>query len=189
MASFELFIGPLLQHEGGWADHPSDPGGKTNRGITIGLFRSVAGPVLGIEPTEANLRRLTIEQAARIYQSQFWDPLRCDLIRSQDVANQLADMGVNAGKKTAVRLLQSVLAGIFSLPVKVDGICGPVTIRATNQTHVPALALCYAAARLDYYRALVRRRTSSAVFLAGWEKRAMSWLDPAWRPVAQRLAA
>jgi lysozyme family protein len=40
MASFDLFLPTLLKHEGGYVDDPEDPGGETNKGVTMDTFCS-----------------------------------------------------------------------------------------------------------------------------------------------------
>lgn len=51
MASFDLFFPQLLRFEGGFVDDPSDPGGATNRGITLATFERYAPTLLGLQPT------------------------------------------------------------------------------------------------------------------------------------------
>ncbi len=67
MASFDLFLPMLLQNEGGYVDNPNDPGGETNKGITMATFCQCSHALLGIDPTSENLQALTVAQAGIIY--------------------------------------------------------------------------------------------------------------------------
>lgn len=194
MADFNKVIDHTLQWEGGLVDHPSDPGGLTNRGITIGTFRTWAKKILGIEPTEQNLRSLTTDQAKAIYRAVFWDGVQGDAIRSQDVAHQLFDMYVNA-TSVAVKLMQHILNVRFGQGLTVDGGIGPKTIAAINAVNPAALHDFYKDARAKYYlyrsasldksdslypffQSLnIRERADQQVFLKGWLNRVLSFPD------------
>ena len=63
MASFDLFLPIVLQFEGGYVDDPTDPGGETNKGITMATFQQCSHELLGLDPTSENLRALTDGQA------------------------------------------------------------------------------------------------------------------------------
>src|SRR5882672_8867480 len=130
MASFDAFFPTLLRHEGGFVDDPADPGGATNKGVTLETFQSSAKKYLGIEPTLANLRALTGEQAAKIYKPLYWDEVRGDDIGLQALANIVFDFQVNAGG-SASRLLQRVLNELGAQPpLAVDGEIGAGTLSA-----------------------------------------------------------
>lgn len=64
----------LLSHEGGFINHPNDPGKATNRGITQAAFEKYARSLLGINPTLENLKHLSKSQAAAIYEKVYWEP-------------------------------------------------------------------------------------------------------------------
>ncbi|OCG94277.1 N-acetylmuramidase, partial [Xanthomonas euvesicatoria] len=91
MADFNAFFPTLLKHEGGFVNDPVDPGGATNKGITLSTFKACAQNLLGIEPSLANLRALTDAQAGVIYKAQYWDRLRADQIALQPLANIVFD--------------------------------------------------------------------------------------------------
>ena len=84
MASFDLFLPILLRFEGGFVDDPSDPGGETNKGVTMATFRYCSHELLGIDPTSENLRAQTDAQASIIYRSLYWNKMSGDDFQLQD---------------------------------------------------------------------------------------------------------
>lgn len=152
-SSFGKALKLVLVHEGGYVDHPLDPGGATNRGITIGTLRQWRGrPV-----TRADVKALSLEETADIYRAGYWMPLRCDeLPPGLDYA--LFDYGVNSGIGRAARALQSVLG------VKADGVIGGMTMQAVAR-HDPA----------DLVNALCNQRMSFLQRLRTWGTFGRGW--------------
>jgi lysozyme family protein len=179
MADFNRFFPILLAHEGGFVNHPADPGGPTNKGITLATFTHCARELLGVTPTMEALRKLTDAQAAIIYKTLYWDVIRGDEIASQGLANIVCDFQVNAGSRAA-QLLQSVLNDMGARPrLTVDGLIGRRTIAAIALVDVTRLHALYKERRIAYYRELARRRPSLARFLRGWLARTHSFSDAA----------
>lgn len=82
----------MLVHEGGYTNHPGDPGGPTNFGITIHDFRKHINP----QGTAQDVRNMTLAQAIRVYDINYWDKQNCDdLPAGLDYA--VFDYGVNSG--------------------------------------------------------------------------------------------
>jgi len=75
-----------------------------------------------------------LEFAEKLFERDYWAPLKLDSVASQDVANKLYDIAVNQGAGTAARMLQSALG------VKVDGKIGPFTLGAANSIESGVLA-------------------------------------------------
>lgn len=172
MADFNVFLPKLLRFEGGWVDDPADPGGATNKGITLATFASVARPLLEIEPTRENLRQLSDDQAARIYRKLYWNKLNADEIGLQALAEIYVDFYVNAGAN-AVRLMQRCLntTGAVAPSIAVDGVHGNAT-RAALLDHEPtALYRRYRDGRIAYYHELAEKRPTLQRFLKGWLNR------------------
>lgn len=175
MASFENAIDHTLRWEGGFVNHPNDPGGATNRGITWNVFQKYAMPLLNIFPTLEALKNLTVAQAKVIYKKVFWDGIDADHIVSQDVANIYFDGFVNMGKN-AIRLMQEVLRSM-GYAITVDGIAGPKTLAAINAANPIALYNRYRHDRVEYYIELAAEKPSLSVFLKGWLNRILSFPD------------
>ncbi len=177
MASFDAFFPTLLKHEGGFVNDPVDPGGATNKGVTMGTFQSCAKKYLGIEPTLDNLKALTDAQAGKIYKALYWDEVRGDEIALQELANIVFDFQVNAGGSSA-KLLQKVLNDLGAKPpLSVDGDVGPGTMRALNAADQKAVYRAFKQGRIAYYQDLVARRPPLGKFLKGWLIRVNSFPD------------
>jgi len=177
MASFDAFFPTLLKHEGGFVNDPVDPGGATNKGITMGTFQACAQKYLGIAPSLDNLKALTDAQAGKIYKPLYWDKVCGDDIALQDLANIVFDFQVNAGGN-ASKLLQRVLNELGATPaLAVDGDIGPGTMAALKKADQTAVYRRYKQGRIDYYRDLVDKRPPLGKFLNGWLKRVNSFPD------------
>ena len=73
-STYDEALRRLLVHEGGYSNHPSDPGGPTNFGITIYDYRKYVKP----DATAADVRAMKVEDAKAIYRSKYWDVMHCD---------------------------------------------------------------------------------------------------------------
>ena len=73
-ANYDEALRRLLAHEGGYTNHPSDPGGPTNFGITIHDYRKYVKP----NATAADVRAMTVDEAKAIYRAKYWNAQRCD---------------------------------------------------------------------------------------------------------------
>jgi lysozyme family protein len=171
MADFNTFLPTLLKFEGGFVNDPADPGGATNKGITLKTFKAFAKPLLGVEPTLANLKKLTNQQAGVIYKAEYWDKVQGDAITLQELANILCDFYVNAGVN-ATKLLQRVL-NEMGADLPITGKIGPQTMnfmqgQAQNQAEVYRK---YRQGRIDYYQNLVKKNPKLKKFLKGWMNR------------------
>ena len=161
MARFEDAIATVIANEGGWADHPRDPGGRTRFGISSRYH------------PEVDLDSLTLEGAQAIYRRDYWDRHGIGVIDSQEVATKLLDASVLLGPRPAIRLLQQALRAA-GRPVTVDGIIGPETTDATNNAPTDALLAAFRSEMAGYLRERVARNPVKGVFLRGWENRAYS---------------
>jgi lysozyme family protein len=157
VASFDRAIEPVLKHEGGYVDHPNDPGGETNFGISR---RSYPG---------LDIKGLTVEDAKAIYHGDFWQPIRGEAIQSQDVASNLLDFAVNAGISRSVKTVQQLVGAAQ------DGKLGPRTLAAINGQDGLNLNLRITLARVQFYTELAAKRAEFRAFLVGWVRRALSF--------------
>ena len=122
LGNFKRSLGEVLQSEGGYVNHKKDPGGHTNKGVTLRTFRFWYGP----DRTVQDLKNITTQQVTRIYREGYWEKVRADeLPLGLDLL--LFDMAVNAGPGRAIKLLQAALG------VTQDGVLGPITLGAIRK--------------------------------------------------------
>lgn len=149
--SFDNAFKNTLLHEGGYGNHPADPGGETKYGISKRSYPDV------------DIGGLTLDDARRIYRRDFWDALRLDEL-PEVLAETVFDAAVNSGKRPAVIWLQK------SLGIEADGALGPKTIAAANAADPYLMTMRFNGRRLEF---LADLRTWN-VFGRGWAKRVAS---------------
>jgi lysozyme family protein len=112
MSRFETCLGFVLKEEGGFVDHPQDPGGATNHGITKDTWEAWAKK----PATVADIRNLTVADVVPIYRDRYWEAAKCPrLPLGVDLA--VFDFAVNSGPATAIRHLQKVADTEVSIPI------------------------------------------------------------------------
>lgn len=160
-ASFDASLPFVLRWEGGFVNHPADPGGATNRGITQKVYEGWRRDQ-GL--AERSVRELEDAEMRAIYRGNYWQPPRCeDLGAPLDLIQ--FDTAVNMGVGRAVRLLQQAVGA------ETDGRFGPGTLQCVVNCEPGEVLVDYCQAREDFYRQLVARKPDMAVFLKGWLNR------------------
>ena len=152
----------VLGHEGGYVNDPRDLGGETKYGISKRSY-----------PQE-DIKNLTKERAMEIYYRDWWQRYTYGEIVDLAVATKVFDLSVNMGPSAAHKLLQKALNWLDGAGLVVDGVLGPLTIKAANEADPARLiqALRYMAA--ERYFELVKARPENKAFLLGWLNRAYS---------------
>ena len=168
-------IDALIEREGGYVNHPADRGGPTNYGITEAVARA--------HGYRGAMRRLPREEAAAIYKRLYWLRPRFDAVaaRSQAIAGELFDTGVNMGPAVAATFLQRALSALnrdrSDYPDLVpDGRIGPATLAALDaflaiRGKAPGEAVLLRALDAlqgERYIRLAERRPANEAFLYGW---------------------
>jgi lysozyme family protein len=146
----------MLESEGGYVNHPSDPGGMTNLGVTKRVWEEWVGR----ESNEKEMRSLTPEMVAPLYKRKFWDACHCDLLPS-GVDYLVFDFAVNAGPGRSAKILQTAVG------VPADGGIGPITIAAVKAQDPAELVEKFSDAKEAFYRSLNTFET----FGKGWLNR------------------
>lgn len=160
MGAFDACLKEVLHHEGGYVNHPSDPGGRTNLGVTQRTWEEWTGK----PASEADMRALTAAKVAPLYRKNYWDALKAGELPAA-LALCVFDFGVNAGPKRSAKYLQSVVGASR------DGQVGPATIAAARgfvaREGEAAAVRAFQNARRTYYHNL----DAFPVFGRGWLKR------------------
>lgn len=158
--NFRKSLRLVLSHEGGFVNHPEDPGGVTNLGITKKTYEKWEGRSISIN----EMRSLTVSDVKPIYKNMYWDKCNCDLLPS-GVDVMVFDLAVNSGTNRASKYLQRIVG------VSDDGVIGPKTILAVNEfvdnLGVETILTKYYDRRQRFYESL----NSFDVFGRGWTRR------------------
>ena len=156
--NFDKCLQLVLKHEGGYVNHPNDPGGMTNYGVT----RKVYEKYLGKEVTETDMKDMSLEHVGEIYKKKYWDKVRGDDLPS-GLDWAVFDFAVNAGVSRAAKVLQGFIA------TSVDGVIGSGTLKAIDNypTSLKGVIEVYTAQRSSFYRSLKNYDT----FGKGWDRR------------------
>lgn len=147
----------LRVHEGGYSNHPDDPGGATNKGVTqrtYNHFRKRRGQKI------RDVRLITDAEVEAIYRGQYWNAVKADDL-PPGVAYCVFDAAVNSGPGRAARWLQEQIGA------KVDGVVGNETIAKAREANPVALINAYCDTRLAFMKRLKHWRT----FGRGWSRR------------------
>ena len=158
--NFDQAFDALLKHEGGFVNHKDDKGGATRYGITEAVAREVG--------YRGEMRELPLELAQRIYRERYWDAVKADQLPSA-VRYLVFDAAVNSGVGQAARWLQR------AVKVKDDGVIGPMTLMAANQSNPEALARRVLAQRLRFMSGLA----NWPAFSRGWARRIADLMEVA----------
>lgn len=154
--NYDKCLETILHHEGGYVNHPSDPGGETNMGVTKKVYVAFGGT--------KDMKDLEFNDVAPIYRKNYWDRLKCDNVPvGLDLC--LFDFGVNAGTGRSAKFLQRMIG------TTADGGIGPNTLKALGlyieEVGVEGAITEYQSRRQDYYESLSTFET----FGKGWSRR------------------
>ena len=154
--NFEKALESVLHHEGGFVNHPKDPGGITNLGCTKRVWEEWVGhPV-----TEQAMKDLKPADVAPLYKKKYWDKVSGDDLPA-GVDYCVFDTAINSGPGRAVKLLQACVNA------EVDGVLGPNSLKAVNAFDVETLIEDYSKRRLSFLTELATWET----FGRGWARR------------------
>ena len=154
--NFDNSLKMLLKHEGGYVNHPRDPGGMTNLGVTKRVYEAWVGH----EVDEAAMRALTPDDVAPIYRANYWDAVWGDHLPS-GVNFSAFDWAVNSGPARAIKALQRIVGSVS------DGVMGPKTMQAVmDMDPVKIIDMMYEE-RQRFYQGL----STFDTFGRGWTRR------------------
>ena len=163
---FDYCARRVLEEEGGESDHPKDPGGHTNLGITQATLNHARHLIHGLPAT---VDKLTRADALAIYEDLYWRPIRGDEL-PLGLALVVFDAAVNQGVGDATRFLQ---LAVRTVP---DGIFGSATLAAVSRAKPGATINEVAARRMYDYMQLDHLEDA---FGLGWARRLMRIHDMA----------
>lgn len=150
----------VMRYEGGYVNHPNDPGGETYKGISRRNHPNWEGWMF-----LDTKRSVPDDLVQSFYYYKFWLPLRCDDMPSP-VGEYLFDFAINAGITQAAILIQSAVG------VATDSIIGKITLDAIRRSDIKMLMYKLLERRIDFYVTItIRNRKQFDVFFLGWIRR------------------
>lgn len=161
--TFNLFMEPLIDLEGGYVNHPHDRGGPTNKGVTLRVFQAYEQLHGRPKPGIAELKKISDQKVKDIYHEQFWLPIWGDhLPLGLDMA--MLDTSINSGPGQAVKLVQRVVG------VNPDADMGVITLKAI-ETAYKANEIGVINKYLDSRLAFMKKLSNWSTFGKGWTSR------------------
>jgi len=149
-------LAAVLHHEGGFVNHPKDPGGMTNLGVTKRVWEEWVGH----EVDEKTMRGLTAEMVAPMYKTKYWDKIRGDDLPT-GVDYIVFDAAINSGPGRAAKWLQQTVGAVP------DGAIGAGTLGKVAAMESADIVEKYQATRLAFMQSLPTWET----FGKGWGRR------------------
>jgi len=154
--NFDSSLDRVLAVEGGFSNHPKDPGGPTNRGVTLATFSAFKRRPCSI----AELRSISELDVSAIYKAQYWDAVKGDDL-PVGLDYVLFDYAVNSGPSRAVRELQHAVG------IQADGVMGAMTMQAVKARDPAQVIAAVCGQRLAFLKTLKTWST----FGNGWGNR------------------
>jgi lysozyme family protein len=149
---FDVAFDRLMGFEGGYSNHPDDPGRATRWGITQRV--AVRSGYRG------DMRDFPRDAAKAIYRRSYWDAIRAEELPAK-LRFHVFDAAVNSGVVQAVKWLQRAVG------VGDDGVLGPMTLDAVNRSDPATVAAVMTGERLDLMTSL----PAWGSFGKGWVRR------------------
>jgi lysozyme family protein len=150
--NFDQAFDRLIGNEGGYSNHPSDPGAETMWGITARVARA--------NGYTGDMKALPRDTAKAIYRSKYWASVKAESLPDA-LRFDVFDAAVNSGYPQAVKWLQQ------SIGITADGVMGPITLTAVTAGNPLRVLMRFNGYRLRFMASL----PTWPVFGEGWANR------------------
>ncbi len=161
---FQSALAHILRFEGGYVDHPRDPGGATKFGIT----RKTLARFRGISPwwqlPKIAVKKMGRIEAAQIYFKYYWLRTQADEL-PEALAFTMFDYAVNSGPRRAISEIQIIVR------TDVDGIVGPKTKLAIKEYCKRSSLQDLLSQYIENRHSFLRKLKTYSVFGSGWRNR------------------
>ncbi len=173
--SFESALKKTVLLEGGFSNHPADPGNWTGGKVGRGLLKGTKYGISAARYPHLDIENLTLEQAKEIYRRDYWDRLRLSEIENERIQEEIFDTAVNMGTHRAARIVQRAVNFLEQgSPLVEDGIIGPATLAKVNfwcRRNPEALFRALNGYQFIEYTEIAREGSGYEIFAPGWMKR------------------
>jgi len=177
-ASFHRCHDVMRVNEGGYLNHPHDPGGSTNMGVPQATYDAWRH---GKDMPSSDVRDITEAEVQQIYFEGYWRAYDCHHMPSDSIALLLFDASVNHSPVNPMMFIQR---GAGMPVAQQDGVFGPQTRLAIQMRDPERLIENALDARWEYYEHIMRHNPDLERFRAGWRRRvervrqiAQQWLS------------
>lgn len=176
-ANLQNAINGTIKREGGYVNHKADKGGPTNHGVTLKTLRTFRK---NSKLKAQDVKDLTVDEAREIYYKMYMEEYNLHWIKDPFLQEFMFDFTIHSGADDSVPALQrrlNALGGSKVLPLKVDGLFGPLTNRALNECLVSPKVLVQHLVddRILFLAGIVRSTPSQAAFIVGWINRCLKF--------------
>ena len=170
---FNYALGILMEHEGGFSNHKSDPGGITKYGISLRYLKDQGIDIdLDGDVDSDDIRKMTFKDAASIYKEYWWDKYKYTLIHELQVATKIFDLAVNMGAPAAHKIAQKAINDLITKPITVDGVIGDKTRSYLNSLPADDVMDNIRSLAAKKYESIAAHNPKLLCFLRGWLLRA-----------------
>ena len=158
---FEDALKFVLKWEGGFTNHPKDPGGATNKGITQKVYDVYK---VSQKHPKMSVKHILDFEVKEIYETKYWDLVRAKWLKAP-LGLVMFDTAVNFGPAGAIRRLQK------ALKVKITGTWTQEISDVIHECDAGKVALEICKLRKIWRNYRVKQNPSQKVFLKGWLNR------------------
>jgi lysozyme family protein len=163
----------ILEHEGGMTTDKTDPGGKTNFGVSLRFLRGQGIDVDGDgDSDEDDIEALDKDDAIYIYKKYWWDNYDYSRFNTLHIATKVFDLSVNMGHIPAHKILQRAINRISDKKLLVDGWIGDKTFLAANSLKSIELHKAIRIEAKNYYLSIIASKPKMEKYRTGWLNRA-----------------
>ena len=158
---FEDALKFVLKWEGGFTNHPKDPGGATNKGITQKVYDVYK---VSRKHPKMSVKHILDFEVKDIYETKYWDLVRAKWLKAP-LGLVMFDTAVNFGPAGAIRRLQK------ALKVTITGTWTQEISDVIHECDAGKVALEICKLRKIWRNYRVKQNPSQKVFLKGWLNR------------------
>lgn len=195
-ATFPIALKHIAGIEGGYVNHPKDPGGHTMKGVTLATYKAYRKRKGLAKPTVADLKKITDAEVEEIFRTQYWNQVRGDELPA-GIDYAAGDFAFNSGGGQAVKELQRVCLALGDDPDGIDGKVGNATMASLvdvlTSRGEDAVINAYQDRRLAFMKSL----SNWSSFKNGWTRRVkevrenalnIAHGDPTFQPTPGHIA-